>query len=231
MNIASRLQEVRSQIAAAANRVGRRPEDITLCAVSKKKSLPEIREAYQAGQLVFGENYVQEAIDKFETMPSDVSLHLTGALQRNKVKYCVGTFSLIQTVDRSSLVQALNREAERSSVLQDVLLQVNIAHDEQKSGVLPEGASELCGELLEQTNLCLKGLMTIGTWAEPGESESIRRAEFQALAKLRDSLQSEYRVALPELSMGMSADFQWAIEEGATIVRVGTSIFGERSTN
>lgn len=229
MSIAVNLQEVREGVLRAAERAGRQAEEITLCAVSKRKSKEEIEQAYQAGQRVFGENYVQEAVEKFSAMPQDVSLHLTGALQRNKVKHCVGVFSLIQTVDRVSLAASLDREAARNSLLQDVLLQVNIAEDENKSGVAPEAASDLCAEVLAHKNLRVRGLMTIGTWAEAGEAESVRRKEFQSLAKLRDTLSREYQIALPELSMGMSSDFQWAIEEGATIVRVGTSIFGERT--
>jgi pyridoxal phosphate enzyme (YggS family) len=228
--IAEHLREIRERIATASARAGRAPEEVQLCAISKRIALPAIEEAYRAGQRVFGENYVQEALEKFDTLPDEIALHLTGPLQRNKVKQCVGRFTLIQTADRAALVERLAACAVTKGVVQEILLQVNIAGDDQKSGVNAEQASELCGAILERSSLRLKGLMTIGVMLEDqNQSEKVRRAEFSALRTLRDRLESEYAVPLVELSMGMSSDFEWAVEEGATIVRVGTSIFGKRS--
>ena len=222
------ISDVRERIQCAAERIGRSANEITLCAVSKHVPIDQIQAAYDAGVRVFGENYVQEAIRKFESLPKDLELHLTGPLQRNKAKQAIGFFSLIQTVDRVPLIERLNELASRESIRQDVLMQVNIAKDDAKSGVHPEAASDLFGRMLASSNLNVVGLMTIGSWAPGASTESNRRAEFAALRKLRDSLAQEYHVLLPVLSMGMSADYEWAIEEGATLVRVGTSIFGER---
>ena len=206
------LARVRERIAAACARAGREPGSVTLIAVSKTKPLELVREAMGAGQRSFGENYAQEFRDKFAEEPG-LDWHFIGALQTNKVKYVAGKAALVHTCDRLSLAQELSKRAPAE---QRVLLEINIGREPQKAGVLPEEAAGLLEQMKALPKLRCDGLMCI----PPAEGDP--RVHFRALRELASSL------SLRELSMGMSADYEAAIEEGATLVRVGTAIFGAR---
>lgn len=227
MGIAENLAAVRRRIEAAARRVGRDPAEVRLVAVSKTVSVERLREAVAAGQLLFGENYLQEARPKIATLGEGVTWHFVGHLQSRKAKGVVELFDLIHSVDRLKLAQALEEAAARLGKIQDILIQVNLSGEESKSGASPEEVADLLAEVGKMPHLRVLGLMTMPPWfADPEQV----RPYFRALRELRDRLR-ELRVAgtaLPELSMGMSGDFEVAVEEGATLVRVGTAIFGER---
>jgi len=224
-SIARNLEEVRATIAAACRKVGRDLAEVHLVAVSKTVDQDRIREAIAAGQDLFGENYLQEARDKIVTLGRQVSWHLVGHLQTKKAKPAVELFDLIHAVDRLKLAGALDAAAAALNQVQDVLIQVNQAGEETKSGVAPEAARDLLKEVAQLPHLRVMGLMTMPPWfADP---EAVR-PYFKALRELRDRLQDESGLPLPELSMGMSGDFAVAVEEGATLVRVGTAIFGHR---
>jgi pyridoxal phosphate enzyme (YggS family) len=216
VDVSKGLVDVRARIEAACARAGRDPKSVTLVAVSKTKPIELLREAMQAGQRSFGENYAQEFRDKFETEP-DLDWHFIGALQTNKVKYVAGKAALVHTCDRLALAQELSKRAARNPAKeQRLLLEINIGREPQKAGVLPEEAPALLEQVRALPKLRCDGLMCI----PPAEGDP--RVHFRALRELAA------RLALPELSMGMSADYEAAIEEGATIVRVGTAIFGAR---
>jgi pyridoxal phosphate enzyme (YggS family) len=212
VDVKAGLAEVRERIAGACARAGRDVASVTLIAVSKTKPLELLREAMAAGQKSFGENYAQEFRDKFEQEPG-LDWHFIGALQTNKVKYVAGKAALVHTCDRLSLAQELSK---RTPTQQRVLLEVNIGREPQKAGVLPEEAAALLEQVRGLPKLRCDGLMCI----PPSEGDP--RVHFRALRELAGKL------GLRELSMGMSADYEAAIEEGATIVRVGTAIFGAR---
>jgi pyridoxal phosphate enzyme (YggS family) len=223
--IAQNLAEVRAAIAAACRKVGRDPAEVRLVAVSKTVDADRVRQALAAGQDLFGENYLQEAKDKIAALRRQASWHLVGHLQTNKAKPAVELFDLIHAVDRGKLARALDAAAAQLGKVQDVLMQVNQAGEETKSGVAPEAAANLLKEVTQLPHLRVMGLMTMPPWfADP---EAVR-PYFKALRELRDRLQDESGLPLPELSMGMSSDFAVAVEEGATLVRVGTAIFGQR---
>jgi PLP dependent protein len=223
--IARHLEEVREAIAQAAHRAGRDPAGLRLVAVSKTVDLEGIREAVAAGQDLFGENYLQEAKDKIAALGPRVSWHLVGHLQTNKARVAVELFDLIHAVDRLKLAQALDAAAGRVGKVQDVLIQVNQGGEDTKSGVAPEAVLELVQEVARLPRLRILGLMTMPPWfPDPEEA----RPYFKALRELRDRLHTLSGLPLAELSMGMSGDFEVAVEEGATLVRVGTAIFGHR---
>jgi pyridoxal phosphate enzyme (YggS family) len=223
--IARNLEAVRNAIAAACRRAGRDPGEVRLVAVSKTVDLDRIRAAIAAGQDLFGENYLQEAKDKIDVLGRQVGWHLVGHLQTNKAKPAVELFDLIHGVDRSKLARALDSAADRLGKVQDVLIQVNQGGEDTKSGVAPEAAMALVQEVARLPHLRLLGLMTMPPWfADPEQA----RPYFRSLRELRDRLQGLSGLPLPELSMGMSGDFTVAVEEGATLVRVGTAIFGRR---
>jgi pyridoxal phosphate enzyme (YggS family) len=230
MTITETLQErielVREQVAAAARIAGRSPGDITITAVSKTWPREDVDAAYTAGLRVFGENRVQEAIAKFDPpLPADAKLHLIGQLQTNKVKQALRVFDRIESVDRVSLIAALQKEAAKEDRVLSVLLQVNIAREEQKSGCSPEDAPPLLTRIQASPNLRCDGFMTIAPLvADPEDA----RPTFAGLRQLRDAIGDSS--LFPVLSMGMSNDFRIAIEEGATHIRVGRAIFGTRST-
>ena len=231
--IVERLADIRCQVTAAAERVGRSPDAVRLLAVSKTKPAKLLQEAVDAGQCLFGENYVQTAAEKFpQLQPGEdqpLEFHLIGSLQRNKVKRAVEIFDVIETVGRIEVAEEISKRAQQLEKAQRILLQVNISQEEAKSGCLPEGVVPLSEQILSLPNLQLEGLMSIGRWLAPGEEEEDeRRAEFAHMRTLRDDVANQLGISLPELSMGMSGDFELAIEEGATIVRVGSSIFGPR---
>ncbi|MFI5331547.1 MAG: YggS family pyridoxal phosphate-dependent enzyme [Desulfobaccales bacterium] len=222
--IAQNLEEVRRRMAAAARRAGRDPGQVRLVAVSKTVPVELIRQAVAAGQRLFGENYLQEARGKIEALGEAASWHFIGHLQSNKAKAAVNRFELIHGVDRLKLARALDAAAASAGTIQKILMQVNLAGEASKSGTSPEAAAELQREISQLPHLRLVGLMTMPPFLDP---EAVR-PYFRALRELRDGLQDLGGTPLPELSMGMSGDFEVAIEEGATLVRVGTAIFGSR---
>ncbi len=224
-DLAANVAQVRARIAAAANRSGRRAEDVLLVAVSKTVDAARVREAAALGLRAFGENRVQEAREKVAAVP-DVSWHLIGSLQRNKAKEAVRLFEVIESVDSEALAEELSRRAEQQERAVDVLVQVNVAREPQKHGASPEEAAAVVRRTAALPGLRLRGLMTIApAVSDPDEVRPV----FRALRELRESLQRSAGVALPELSMGMTDDFEVAIEEGATMVRIGRAIFADRS--
>jgi pyridoxal phosphate enzyme (YggS family) len=223
--ISENLQKVRERISSALVRAGRKDGEVELVAVTKTVSNERIREAVQAGQKVFGENYVQEAGEKIKLVGEGATWHFIGHLQTNKVKYMKGLFGLVHSVDSEKLASEMSRKLKAWGLEQDILIQVNVSGEESKSGVEPGGLSELAGRLMAMKELRIKGLMTMPPYFEDPERA---RPDFAKLRKLRDAVEAELKIKLPVLSMGMSGDFEAAIEEGSTMVRVGTAIFGER---
>jgi PLP dependent protein len=223
--VAQNLKEVRAAIIAAAQKAGRDPDSVRLVAVSKTVELSRLQAAINAGQDLFGENYLQEARDKIAVLGTKVSWHLVGSLQSNKARGAVELFDLIHAVDRLRLAHALDAAAARQGKVQDVLIQVNQGGETTKSGVEPEAAPELLQEVARLPHLRVLGLMTMPPWFPDPETA---RPYFRALRELRDRLRNLSGLPLTELSMGMSGDFAVAVEEGATLVRVGTAIFGSR---
>jgi len=223
--IASNLQVVRARIATAAQAAGRAPGDITLLAVSKTLSAVEVRAAYAAGQSEFGENYLQDALEKMNAL-TDLPLvwHFIGALQSNKTRTIAERFDWVHTVARANIAQRLAqaRPAERAPL--DVCLQVNLGAEPSKSGVAPEGLRPLAEAVRALPRLRLRGLMAI---PEPDGDLSLQRRRFASLRLLLEQL-NDGGFGLDTLSMGMSQDLEAAVMEGATIVRIGTAIFGER---
>lgn len=222
--IATRLHAVKQRVEAAARRAGRSPKSVTLVAVSKLKPEAAIREAHAAGQRCFGENYVQELAAKAEALRDleGLAWHAIGPLQRNKVKQVVPVAAMIHTVDRASLAEEIEKRAAAIDRTVQVLLEVNLAGEASKAGCGPAGVQALADAVRAMPHLALRGLMAIPPDVDDPEEA---RPRFAALRELRDAIDP----ALPELSMGMSHDFEIAVEEGATIVRVGTAIFGARS--
>lgn len=224
----ARLEDVRGRLSQAAKAAGRNPEDITLVAVSKTHPAEAVAAAQTLGQVEFGENYVQEALAKQDALAGlPLRWHFIGHLQSNKAKFVASRFSLIHTVDSVKLAQNLHKCMERAAVesRQDMLIQVNIGEEEQKGGVAEGELSRLAEEVLKLERLRLLGLMCIPPLSL---SAAETRPYFARLRKLRDGLEGEMGIKLPHLSMGMSHDFAEAVAEGATLVRVGTDIFGRR---
>jgi pyridoxal phosphate enzyme (YggS family) len=224
--IEENLLKVKERIGDAATRVGRDPAQITLIAVSKTVETERIREAISAGMTTFGENYVQEARTKIEEIgQTGVQWHFIGHLQTNKAKYAVRLFDLIQAVDSIKVAKELDKRAAASGKVMDCLIEVNISQEESKFGITSEYTRTLAQEMTKLKNISLKGLMTMPPYFDDPEPA---RPYFIALRTLQEKIARE-GIPLPELSMGMSTDFEVAIEEGATMVRVGRAIFGERS--
>lgn len=228
--LAANIDAVQTRIAQAAQRVGRRPDEITLVAVSKTKPIELIKRAYASGLHNFGENRVQDALPKIAEFRHEgiapVTWHMIGHLQRNKVNKVVGSFDSVQSVDDLQLAQALNRHAAELGLCIAVLLQVNISGEVSKEGVTPEEALALAQQIVTLPQLDVQGLMTVAP--QVTDSEAVRPV-FRRLRQLRDQLREEVpQNAWQHLSMGMTDDYAIAIEEGATIVRVGRAIFGER---
>jgi len=225
--ITQNLAEIKGRLAAAASRAGRDPSEVRLVAVTKTVDLERLQEAVAAGHTLFGENYVQEAKKKIAALGPGLTWHFIGHLQSNKAKAAVGVFHLIHSVDRLRLAQALEQAAARQDKIQDILIQVNVAGEETKSGAAPEEVQGLLEGISKMPHLRVMGLMTMPPWlADPEEV----RPYFRALRELRDRLR-DLRLPdtdLTELSMGMTGDFEAAVEEGATLVRIGTAIFGPR---
>lgn len=217
------LEAVRERIAKAAERAGRRPEDVGIVAVTKTHPASVVLEARARGLLDIGENKVQEALAKQDAIgPSGLRWHLIGHLQRNKARQAVGRFALIHSLDSLRLADALEKEAAAKSIRQDVLIQVNVAQEEQKSGVAVAELDALVEHARRQPHLALKGFMTM---APLTDDEAVIRRTFRELAGLG---QRAPGIGQPILSMGMSSDFEIAVEEGATLLRLGTVLFGER---
>lgn len=223
------IRSIYRRISHAATRAGRNPEEIKLIAVTKTVTVHQIKEAFDAGLRTFGENRVQEARAKIEelstggTMPS-VSWHLIGHLQKNKAKYAVQLFDLIHSLDSAGLAEELNSQAEKIGKVQEVLVEVKLSPEETKHGIAKTDLLPLLRMVQDMKHLRLKGLMTIPPFFEHPEEA---RPFFRELRELRDEAGAAV-CRLPELSMGMSNDFEVAIEEGSTMVRIGTAIFGER---
>ncbi len=225
MEVARNLEAVRARIAAAAEKSGRRSDAVQLVAVSKKQETEKIRAVYDAGQAVFGESRVQEARAKIPLLPSGVRWHFIGRLQKNKIRHALPLFEVFHSIDSLALAREVERIAAEEGLRPRALLEVNMAGEGSKLGFAPETLRAEMEELLALTRVNLEGLMTIPPLAP--EAEESRRY-FVALRELRDELERDSAVKLPELSMGMSNDYAVAIEEGATCVRVGTAIFGGR---
>jgi len=225
-SIAENLERVREQIAEAARKSNRSVDDVELVAVSKTHDATKVREAIEAEQSLFGESRVQEARVKIPELPSNLRWHFVGHLQKNKIRHALPLFELIHSVDSRALAQEINRIAEEDGLHPRVLLEVNVAGEGSKFGFTPEKLREDLENLLALPRLSILGLMTIPPIAEEAEAS---RKYFVQLRELRDRLQTEFHVDLAQLSMGMTQDFAIAVEEGATLVRVGTAIFGERS--
>lgn len=226
MYIQDQLEEIRDSIAAAAERVGRAADSITLLAVSKTFPVSDIMQAYADGQRIFGENRLQEAMEKMPRMPQDCEWHLIGPLQRNKVRKALEQgFALIQAVDSLKLASAISRIAGELGRTARILLEVNIDGEASKHGFTAAQLEETWDALTALPNLEIRGLMCIpAPVADPRDA----RPAFAALRQLAERLRERGPLPLPELSMGMSHDFAVAVEEGATIVRVGSAIFGKR---
>ena len=224
-SIAENLERVREQIAQAAAKAGRAVEDIELVAITKTHPVEKVREAIEVGQTLFGESRVQEARAKIPELPSNTRWHFVGHLQKNKIRHALPLFEMIHSVDSLVLAQDIDRIAEEEGLHPRVLLEVNMAGEGSKFGFSSEKLHDQMEELLALPRLSILGLMTIPPAAEEAEKS---RKYFVQLRELRDRLQTEFRVDLAQLSMGMTQDFPVAIEEGATLVRVGTAIFGER---
>ena len=226
--LADKLNLVKKNIRDACNNAGRSPEEVTLIAVSKTKPVEMLKEAYAAGARVFGENKVQEIVDKYDQMPSDVQWHMIGHLQRNKVKYIIDKVSMIHSVDSVRLAETIEKEAAKKDICMPVLIEVNVAEEDSKFGLTTDEVLPFLEEISSHPHLRVMGLMTIAPFvADPEEN----RAVFQKLKKLSVDIMAKNinNVNMSVLSMGMTNDYQVAVEEGATMVRVGTGIFGERN--
>lgn len=222
------LQSVEAKIQEACERSGRAREDVTLIAVSKTKPVETLQEAYDLGVRIFGENKVQELTEKYDALPDDIEWHLIGHLQRNKVKYIIEKAALIHSVDSLRLAETIEKEAAKRDITVNILLEVNVAGEESKFGFLPEEVDAFVDKIAEYPHLCIKGLMTIAPFVDDPEEN---RPIFAYLRKLSVDIaeKNAHNINMSVLSMGMTNDYQVAIEEGATIVRVGTGIFGERN--
>lgn len=224
------FQSVEARIQAACDRTGRSRKEVTLIAVSKTKPVEMLQTIYDAGSRDFGENKVQEMCDKIEQLPTDIRWHMIGHLQTNKVKYIVGRVSLIHSVDSLHLAQEIEKQAAKLDVIVPILIEVNIAEEESKFGIHKEETISLVRELAALPHIRIQGLMTIAPYVENPEDN---RAYFRGIKQLSVDIARENidNVSMDCLSMGMTGDYEVAIEEGATMVRVGTGIFGERNYN
>ena len=222
------LYQVQENMKEACRRSGRAESDVTLIAVSKTKPLPMLEEVYSLGIRDFGENKVQELVDKAEQLPDDIRWHMIGHLQRNKVKYIVDKVYMIHSVDSLRLAEEISKEAVKRGIIVNILIEVNVAGEESKFGVTPEDTPGLVQEISHLPGILVRGLMTIAPFVENAEDN---RIFFSALKKLYVDITNKNidNVRMDYLSMGMTGDYEVAIEEGASFVRVGTGIFGERS--
>ncbi|MEG0024489.1 MAG: YggS family pyridoxal phosphate-dependent enzyme [Akkermansia sp.] len=225
MSIIQNLESIQARIRIAEQRAGRPSGSVTLIAVSKTFPTEDVIECHEAGQSIFGENRVQEALTKIPSLPTTVQWHLIGPLQRNKVRKALLAFHLIHTVDSLKLAEYINEVAAELNITPQILLEVHVGGEETKFGFEQDTLLTEWGQLSSLPHLQIKGLMCI---PPPTQSTEEMRPYFRSLVQLRDTLVQKGPIDLPELSMGMSHDFEIAIEEGATFVRVGTAIFGHR---
>ena len=225
--IKENMAQVTERIEKACQKVNRDPQEVTLIAVSKTKPIEMLQEAYEAGARDFGENKVQELMDKIPALPDDIRWHMIGHLQRNKVKYIIDKVYLIHSVDSLKLAEEISKEALKHHVTANILVEVNVAGEKSKFGTSLKEAEDLVLEIAKLPGICVKGLMTIAPFVEDGEEN---RKYFRILKQLSvDILQKNNDNSIGNiLSMGMTGDYEVAVEEGATYVRVGTGIFGER---
>ncbi len=226
-DISSNISLIRQRIEAASARSGRDPRSVRLMAVSKTVALERIREALEAGITLLGENYVQEAREKIPAIGHAAEWHMIGHLQTNKVKYVVNLFDWIHSVDRLELARELDKRAGQNKRRLNVLIEVNVSGEESKNGMEPDAALELVRQVSFLPNISVRGLMTMPPYSDNPENS---RPYFQALRKLRDEISAAAipNIRMDELSMGMTDDFEVAIDEGTTIIRVGRAIFGTR---
>ncbi len=222
------LSNVEKKIQAACEKSGRLRSDVTLIAVSKTKPVEMLQEIYDAGVRDFGENKVQEICEKYDKLPSDMKWHMIGHLQRNKVKYIIDKVCMIHSVDSYRLAEEINIQAKKHHIIMPVLIEINIADEQTKFGVSKEDAVQLIEEASHLDNIQIQGLMTVAPYVENQEEN---RKYFQEIKQLAVDIQTKNidNVVMRELSMGMTGDYAVAIEEGASMVRVGTGIFGERN--
>lgn len=218
---------VEKNIALACKKANRDRAEVTLISVSKTKPIEAIKEAMECGATVFGENKVQELCDKIEVLPNHLKWHMIGHLQRNKVKYIVGKTALIHSVDSFRLAEQIEIESAKKNVVSDILIEVNVAEEDSKFGVKTEEVEDLIRQIAMLPHVHVCGLMTIAPYTEDPESN---RQYFRKLYQLKVDINEKSidNVSMSELSMGMTGDYMVAIEEGATMVRVGTGLFGER---
>lgn len=226
--LAQNFKEVEEKITEACKRAGRDRKEVTLIAVSKTKPVEMLQEAYELGTRVFGENKVQEIVDKYDALPEDISWHMIGHLQRNKIKYIIEKVDLIHSVDSVRLAEAIEKEAAKHDVIANILIEVNVAKEDTKFGLMIEEVEEVIEKISKFPHVRVKGLMTIAPYVENSEEN---RPHFQRLRKLSVDIDSKKfdNVTMSILSMGMTNDYEIAIEEGATMVRVGTGLFGARN--
>jgi pyridoxal phosphate enzyme (YggS family) len=223
--VSANLANIREKLAAAACRAGRRPDEVDLVAVSKTQPVEKIQEAVDAGLCIFGENRVQEAFEKAPALPKELNWHLIGHLQRNKIRKALNLFSLIQGIDSLHLARAIDRIAAEMQICPRILLEVNVSGEASKFGFAPENLQLCIDELIALRHIKIEGLMTMAPLS-PNPEDS--RPYFARLLKMRDQLAQMTHLLLPTLSMGMSGDYEVAVEEGATLVRIGSALFGER---
>ena len=228
--IVENIKQVEENIKQACEKVGRNPEEVTLIAVSKTKPYTAIEEALPSGILDYGENKVQELTEKYEILPKDIRWHMIGHLQRNKVKYLVGKVELIHSVDSLRLANQIETEFAKKNEIANILIEVNMANEESKFGITSETTEQLVREISKLEHIRIKGLMTIAPYTDNPETN---RVYFRNMKKLSVDIEEKNidNVSMNVLSMGMTGDYQVAIEEGATMVRVGTGIFGEKNYN
>lgn len=226
--VAENLAQVQKNINESCSKINRDPNEVTLIAVSKTKPVEMLKEAYDAGARVFGENKVQEIVDKYDQMPSDVKWHMIGHLQRNKVKYIVDKVAMIHSVDSLRLAETIEKEAAKKAVIVPILIEVNVAQEESKFGLKPEEVLPLIEQIADFSHIRIKGLMTIAPYVDNAEEN---REIFRELKKLSVDIAAKNinNVNMSVLSMGMTGDYMVAVQEGATMVRVGTGIFGARN--
>lgn len=222
------LKQVEDNIAKACARAGRDRSEVTLIAVSKTKPVEMLQEIYDEGVRTFGENKVQEICEKYEQLPSDIEWHMIGHLQRNKVKQVIDKAALIHSVDSYRLAQEISVQAQKKNICMPILVEVNIAQEESKFGISAEDTIQLVEEIAALPNLEIKGLMTIAPFVTDPEEN---RTYFRQIKQLSVDIKNKNidNVSMDVLSMGMTGDYEVAIEEGATMVRVGTGIFGARN--
>lgn len=227
MDIVSNIAQIRARIDEVCLRCGRAPKEVRLVAVSKKKPVEDIEAAISAGQTLFGESYVQECVAKIDTVQADAEWHFIGGLQSNKVKYLCGKVAMIHSVDRLSLAKEIDRQWGKNDACVDILIQVNLGEEESKSGTTTSTALDLVRQVAALKHVRIKGLMALPPWEVNPEDV---RPYFRQLKEISEQIEDLglANVTMQELSMGMSHDYEVAIEEGSTMIRVGTAIFGAR---